>query len=86
MNTDDALKYLERMKGIGPKVASCILLFGYSRFDVFPIDTWVKKAIAVLYSDIGPSQKDISEFAKEKYGEYCGIALQYMYHSMRNIK
>lgn len=86
MNTDDALIYLERMKGIGPKVASCILLFGYSRFDVFPIDTWVKKAMSVLYSDIGQTQKDISRFAKEKYGEYCGIALQYMYHSMRNIK
>lgn len=86
MNTNDALEYLEKMKGIGPKVASCILLFGYSRFDVFPIDTWVKKAMSVLYSDIGQSQKNISEFAKEKYGEYCGIALQYMYHSMRNIK
>jgi len=86
MNTNDALEYLKRMKGIGPKVASCILLFGYSRFDVFPIDTWVKKAMAILYSDIGQSQKNISEFAKEKYGKYCGIALQYMYHSMRNIK
>lgn len=86
LNTKDALVYLERIKGIGPKVASCILLFGYSRFDVFPIDTWVKKAMCYLYKDINPNQKAISEFAKEKYGNNCGLALQYMYHYMRNKK
>ena len=86
LDTEQALIYLQEIKGIGPKVASCILLFGYSRFDVFPVDTWVKKAMASLYEDINPTQKEISKFAKEKYGEYCGLALQYMYHYMRNIK
>lgn len=42
LNTDVALKSLMKIKGIGLKVASCILMFGYSRFDTFPIDTWVK--------------------------------------------
>lgn len=86
LDTDEALAYLERVKGIGPKVASCILLFGYSRFDVFPIDTWVKKAMCDLYKDIKPNQKEIGKFAKEKYGKNCGLALQYMYHYMRNKK
>lgn len=86
LKTDDALKYLEQVKGIGSKVASCILLFAYSRFDVFPIDTWVKKAMATLYKDISPNQKKIGEFAKEKFGDNCGLALQYMYHYMRNVK
>lgn len=84
MNTNDALEYLMKVKGIGPKVASCILLFGYSRLDVFPIDTWVKKAIEYLYDDIPANQKKITEFAHNKYGDYCGLALQYMFHYMRN--
>ena len=49
MNSDEALKYLMSYKGIGEKVASCILLFGYHRFDVFPIDTWVKKYMKDKY-------------------------------------
>ena len=86
METDEALNYLMLIKGVGPKVASCILLFAYKKYDVFPVDTWVIQAMQKLYPEIKPSQKEIIKFAKEKYGKYSGIALQYMYHSMRNIK
>ena len=43
LDTIAAIKYLTSFNGIGLKIASCILLFGYKRLDVFPIDTWVKK-------------------------------------------
>lgn len=84
MNTEDALEYLMLIKGVGPKVASCILLFSYKKYDVFPVDTWVIQAMKELYPNIKNNQKEIIKFAKEKYGKYSGIALQYMYHSMRN--
>jgi len=86
MNTEDALNYLMLIKGVGPKVASCILLFAYKKYDVFPVDTWVIQAMKELYPNVKSSQKEIIKFAKEKYGKYSGIALQYMYHSMRNVK
>lgn len=86
MSTDEALSYLELIKGVGPKVASCILLFAYHKYDVFPVDTWVTKAMLVLYPNIESNQNKIIEFAKEKYGIYSGVALQYMYHYMRNLK
>lgn len=86
MDTDDALNYLMLIKGVGPKVASCILLFAYKKYDVFPVDTWVIQAMSKLYPNIKSSQKEIIKFAKKKYGKYSGIALQYMYHSMRNVK
>ncbi len=86
MSTDEALSYLELIKGVGPKVASCILLFSYHKYDVFPVDTWVTKAMLVLYPNIESNQNKIIEFAKEKYGIYSGVALQYMYHYMRNLK
>lgn len=82
MNTSDAIEYLTSYKGIGLKIASCILLFGYKKLDVFPIDTWVKKYMNDTYgiSDI----KKIEEYTKEKYKDYSGLVIQYMFHSKRN--
>ena len=85
LSTVDALNELMKIKGIGLKVASCILLFGYKRFDTFPIDTWVKKFISENYN-IKNNQKTIEKFAKDRYKEYSGLAIQYMFHSQRNIK
>lgn len=85
LTTENALNELMKIKGIGLKVASCILLFGYSRLDVFPIDTWVKHFISKKY-DVKNDQKAIEKLAREKFGEYSGIAIQYMFHSERNIK
>lgn len=83
LNTNDALNELMTIKGIGIKVASCILLFGYKRLDTFPIDTWVKKSISELYN-IKNDQKTIEKFAKNTYNEYSGLAIQYLFHSKRN--
>ena len=84
LSTEDALKELMKVKGIGLKVASCILLFGYKRKDVFPIDTWVKQNIAENYN-IKNDMKSIEKFAKEKYDKYSGLAIQYLFHSQRNL-
>lgn len=84
MNSNDALKYLMSYKGIGMKVASCILLFAYKRYDVFPIDTWVKKYMKDEYNIVG--EENIRKFAKEKYNIYSALAIQYMFNSKRNIE
>ncbi len=83
LNSEDAIKYLMQIKGIGYKVASCILLFGYNRFDVFPVDTWAIKQMCNIY-DIKPTQKEVIKFAKEKYKDLSAIVLQYMFHTLRN--
>lgn len=85
LSTEEALKELMKIKGIGMKVASCILLFGYKRLDVYPIDTWVKQYISENY-DIKNDQKIIENFAREKFGKYTGLIIQYMFHSQRNTK
>lgn len=82
MTSDDAMKYLMTNKGIGEKVSSCILLFSYSRLDVFPIDTWVKKFMKDKYNIEGVN--NIQKFTKEKYGEYSALVIQYMFHYKRN--
>ena len=84
MTSEEALKYLMNCKGIGVKVASCILLFGYHRFDVFPIDTWVKKYMKDKYNFDKVS--DIRKFMLNKYSSNCGLFIQYIYHYSRNVK
>ena len=82
MNSVDALDYLMNNKGIGEKVASCILLFSYCRLDVFPIDTWVKKFMKEKYNIEGVN--NIRKFTEEKFGKYSGLVIQYMFHYKRN--
>lgn len=82
MSSYDAMNYLMNNKGIGEKVSSCILLFSYSRLDVFPIDTWVKKFMKDTYSIEGID--NIKKFTKEKYDNYTGLVIQYMFHYKRN--
>ena len=84
LDTKDALnKFMENV-GIGPKVASCILLFAYQKYDVFPIDTWVKK---IMKNDYGiEGEKEIRKFAVRTYGKYSGLAIQYLFNYSRNNK
>lgn len=84
MNSEDSLKYLIGFKGIGNKVASCILLFAYQKFDVYPIDTWVKKFMKEDYNIEG--EENIRKFTYDTYKEYSGLAIQYMFNYKRNKK
>jgi len=82
MNSVDSINYLMGFKGIGNKVASCILLFAYQKFDVFPIDTWVKKFMKDDYNIEG--EKNIKKFTYNTYRENSGLAIQYMFNYKRN--
>ena len=82
MDTKDALDKLMENIGIGPKVASCILLFAYQKYDVFPVDTWVKKVMKKEYNIEG--EKNIRAFASITYGKYSAVAIQYLFNYGRN--
>lgn len=82
LDSNEALDKLMKNNGIGPKVASCILLFAYQRYDVFPVDTWVKKIMESNYNIIG--EKNIREFASKTYGKYSALAIQYLFNYSRN--
>ena len=76
LDTDSALEELCRVKGIGPKVASCTLLFAFEKYDAFPIDVWVKKIIEKYF----PEGLDIKSL-----GDFAGIAQQYLFFYERYI-
>ncbi len=77
------------LSGVGPKVADCILLFStLKRFDVFPIDVWVRRVMNDLYiknaDETKVNKKEIEKLAKEKYGNLEGIAQQYLFYWKRD--
>jgi len=78
----EAKKYLISLSGVGDKVADCILLFGASRFEAFPVDTWIKKAMTDLYSTSEDADK-IREFAAVKFGDNAGFAQQLIFAAKR---
>lgn len=84
LDGEDSIKELLKIKGVGLKVASCILLFGFYKLDVFPIDRWVKKNISINYNKDIISEKEIMNFTKKRYSNYSAVAIQYMFHSERN--
>lgn len=83
MNYVDSKKYLMQIPGVGAKVADCILLFAYGKLEAFPVDTWIKKVMSELYTDSTNITK-INQYANEKFGNYAGIAQQYLFYYKRD--
>ncbi len=70
--------------GIGPKIADCILLFGYQFFEAFPVDVWIEKVMRTLYfPDSEISTELLGDEARKKWGKWAGYVQQYLYHGSR---
>ena len=87
-NTIEVREKLLSLSGVGPKVADCILLFStLKRFEVFPIDVWVRRVMNDLYikneDENKVSKKQIENLAKEKFGNLAGLAQQYLFYWRR---
>lgn len=83
-NTEVLRKKLLEIPGVGPKVADCVMLFALNRFDVFPVDVWVKRVISELYFNKKEQTPNvIHEFAEKQYGDLAGLAQQYLFYWRR---
>lgn len=87
-NTQEVRNELLKLSGVGPKVADCILLFSdLKRFDVFPIDVWVRRVMNDLYikepDETKVSKSKIEKIADEKFGKLKGLAQQYLFYWRR---
>ena len=71
--TDEARRELLALRGVGPKVADCVLLFGLGRFESFPVDVWIRRALADLFPQGLPACALPT----------AGIAQQYIFHYAR---
>ncbi len=73
LDTETAREILMKINGVGPKVADCVLLFGFHKLDAFPKDVWIKKALNEFYPE------GVPDFIIE----HGGIAQQYLFHYIR---
>jgi N-glycosylase/DNA lyase len=84
MTYDEAFETILEVPGVGPKVADCILLYGFNFREAFPSDVWIKRIVSYLYFD----GKDISvskvrDFGMEEFGDNAGYVQLYMFHYAR---
>lgn len=78
---------LLKLDGVGEKVADCIMLFSLKRFDVFPIDVWVRRVMNELYihndNEEKVNKKELKKLAEEKFLGIPGLAQQYLFYWKR---
>ncbi|MCM1272424.1 MAG: N-glycosylase [Clostridium sp.] len=74
-----AKQILLSIKGVGEKVANCVLLFGLQFTAAFPVDVWMKRIMEELYFHQDTRKDAIEKFACELYGNYAGYAQQYLF-------
>ncbi|MBR3599819.1 MAG: DNA-3-methyladenine glycosylase 2 family protein, partial [Lachnospiraceae bacterium] len=79
MDVSEARQTLMTIKGVGEKVANCVLLFGLGFADTFPVDVWMKRIMEYMYFDGSQDKKVIEAYAMEKYGALAGYAQQYLF-------
>ena len=71
------------LTGVGPKVASCISLFGLGRIESFPIDVWVRRVMHEVYGFDEGDMRGMKKYAEEHFGQYGGLAQQYLFYFIR---
>lgn len=78
---------LLKLDGVGEKVADCIMLFSLKRYDVFPIDVWVRRVMNDLYihneNENNVNKKELKKLAEEKFLGISGLAQQYLFYWRR---
>lgn len=74
---EKAIEMLCTVKGIGRKVASCALLFGFGKYNAFPVDVWMKRVALKYFGEDGEA------LSWQSFGTYAGIAQQYLFYYER---
>lgn len=84
VETKDAREKLQEFSGVGPKVSDCVLLFGLSKMDVFPVDVWVQRVMDEFYTKgKHKNLEKIREFGINMFGDVAGIGQQYLFYYAR---
>lgn len=84
LDYESAKEFLLKIKGIGEKVANCVLLFGLKHTKSFPVDTWIEKVYAQNFDGKEKDRKKITKYFIDLFKENAGFYQQYMFHYKRN--
>lgn len=79
MCEDEARSTLTGIRGVGEKVANCVMLYSLDYRNAFPVDVWIKIIMENIYFKKETDKAIIQKFAAERYGAYGGYAQQYLF-------
>ncbi|TFE67415.1 DNA glycosylase [Methylacidiphilum caldifontis] len=87
-STENIRHILMELPGVGRKIADCVLLFGFARLDVFPIDRWMERVLKTFYHSFlnktKITSKDLIDFSSTYFGPFAGYAQQYLFYWSRS--
>ena len=83
LGTEALLAELATLPGVGPKVASCVALFGFGRLETFPVDTWIEQILVDGYRLDGWKRPALERFGRAHYGAAAGLAQQFLVAAAR---
>jgi N-glycosylase/DNA lyase len=83
MDANSLKKELLTYKGIGPKVADCICLFGFGKADSFPVDTWIEKIYKEDFGGTLTDRNKINAYFTGMFKELTGYVQQYLFYAKR---
>ena len=86
LTDDECHAALQEFKGVGSKVADCIMLFSMEKTSAFHVDVWVKRAMIHFYGAEDASLNKIRIFGRNKFGKLAGFAQQYLFYYARENK
>jgi N-glycosylase/DNA lyase len=85
LSYEEGREELVKIKGVGNKIADCVLLFAFGKLDSFPVDTHIEQIMERFYLENFKNAKkskkrdEIADFARGYFGRYCGYAQEYLY-------
>lgn len=83
---EQARRELTKLPGVGLKVADCVCLYALGFAQAFPADVWIRRVLCGVYGYSGKNDKTMRAFVDEKFGQYAGLAQQYLFHYARHHK
>ncbi|MBV9463396.1 MAG: DNA-3-methyladenine glycosylase 2 [Verrucomicrobiae bacterium] len=84
LSASEARAYLMRLPGVGEKIADCVLLFAYQKYECFPRDRWIDRVLREIYFPRRePSVDELKAFIRSHFGPRAGIAQQFLFHYVR---
>jgi len=84
---ETAKRKLTELPGIGPKVADCILLYGFGKTEAAPVDIWIHRIVRKLYfNGANVSTEKVARFLRERYGHWAGYVQLYLFHYARRTR
>ncbi len=86
LSTSELKRKLIELRGVGPKVADCVALFGYKKSDSFPVDTWIEKVYKQDFLGTLNDREKISKYFTDRFKDNSGYYQQYLFHYKRNTE